>query len=428
MHQQLSLLKGRQLGKYRLVRKLGQGGYCEVWKARDTIEGIDVALKIPQPDEAGKRDNETILREVRLVAQLRHPNIMPLKNADIIRDHAILATEISAKTLFDCPKPMAPRRLITIATQVLNGLACAHRKKIIHCDVTPGNIFLLDNGTAALGDFGISVLVKRKMVTTDDIGTPGYFAPEQAYGKPSYSSDCFSLALVIYEYLTGHLPAWPFHWPPKHFDRLKKRTSVRFTQFVKKSLAIEPANRFANATEMLNAMNQALPKSLAADTAPSLPQKHDWKQHRRAAFKKRYKNIFPALHRCVNCTEPVAEPMLVCPWCGTDKNRFENLTPLPYYCPRCHKGLAPSWKYCPYCYGPSFDLDPTEKSPPVHYHDKCTHCGRKTARFMKYCPACRRKIRKPWHAWPFPHTCPSCKSSVDKNFWTHCPWCKSHIK
>ena len=130
-----------RLGKYYLDERLGKGGYCEVWKARDTVEGIWVALKTPLPDQLGKRDNDAILREIRLVAHLKHPNIMTVKNADIINGHAFLATEISTKTLDDCSRPMGATRIISITRQVLNGLAYAHQKKIVHCDVTPGNFF-----------------------------------------------------------------------------------------------------------------------------------------------------------------------------------------------------------------------------------------------------------------------------------------------
>jgi serine/threonine protein kinase len=110
---QLKLSSRRSLGKYRLQKRLGKGGYCEVWKARDTVEGIWVALKIPIPDVAGERDNETVLREVRLVAQLKHPHIMPVKNADVIEHHAVLATELSTGTLEDCYRPMGVRRIIS---------------------------------------------------------------------------------------------------------------------------------------------------------------------------------------------------------------------------------------------------------------------------------------------------------------------------
>lgn len=113
----LALKRGRRLGKYRLAKYLGEGGSCEVWKARDSVEGIWVALKIPLADIHGKRDNQALLREVRLVAQLRHPHIMPVKNADLIGEYAVLATELSVGTLDDCSRPMSVRRILSIAAQ-----------------------------------------------------------------------------------------------------------------------------------------------------------------------------------------------------------------------------------------------------------------------------------------------------------------------
>ena len=307
-HQGLRLKPKQRLGKYRLQKKLGKGGFCEVWKARDTVEGIWVALKIPSPDVAGKRDNETILREVRLVAQLRHPHIMPVKNADIIDHHAVLATELSAGTLEDCSRPMGVRRILSITRQVLDGLSYAHQKRMVHCDVTPGNIFLFANGRAVLGDFGIGVLVKGRMKTIDDFGTPGYVAPEQAFGRPTYRSDCFSVALVLYEFLTGILIRWPFHWPPKGLDRLQNRTNAEFVRFMKKALQPDPEKRFANAKQMLLAMEAAIPaghrKKLLGRSQEIIP---DWQQLRRKSFTRRYLRVFTDLYACADCGQPIAE-------------------------------------------------------------------------------------------------------------------------
>ena len=347
----LSLKRGDRLGKYRLERRLGTGGTCEVWKARDCIEGIRVALKIPLVDINGERDNRTLLREIRLVAQLRHPHIMPVKNADIIDGHAVLATELSVRTLADCSKPMSVRRIIFIIIQVLDGLGYAHRNRLVHCDVTPGNIFLFPNGHAALGDFGISLKIKGRMATVDDYGTPGYVAPEQAYGHPTYRSDCFSAGLILYEYITGVLPRWPFSWPPRGHKRLCERTNSVFVKFIKKSLSVEPSRRFTNAEQMRTALLEALPKALRIKSAPGLVErkKTDWRRTRRDAFIRRYSKVFPSVFRCVQCGEPIAESMQLCPWCGSEHNRFDTRSYFSHICPRCHKGVLPEWRFCPWC-------------------------------------------------------------------------------
>jgi serine/threonine-protein kinase len=426
---QLKLSPRRSLGKYRLQKRLGKGGYCEVWKARDTVEDIWVALKIPSPDMAGKRDNETILREVRLVAQLRHPHIMPVKNADVIDHHAVLATELSAGTLEDCYRPMGVRRIISIIRQVLDGLSYAHQKRIAHCDVTPGNIFIFQNGRAAIGDFGIGVLIKGRMKTIDDYGTPGYVAPEQAFGKPTYRSDCFSVALVLYEFLTGVLPRWPFHWPPKGVDRLRERTGIEFVRFMKKALNVNPEKRFANAKQMLSAIDQAIPSSLQKallgnQKRTAIP---DWRQLRRKSFSRRYMRVFIELYPCGDCGEPIAESMHCCPWCRSERNRFDDRTPLSHVCHRCHKGVAPEWKYCPWCYGPGFIPQESNGSGKLVYRGHCEYCGGKLTSFMKYCPWCHRKQRKKWQISPFPEMCTRCGWSVDSSYWNWCPWCTQRL-
>ena len=425
----LDLKAGQRLGKYRLAKYLGEGGSCEVWKARDTVESIWVALKIPLADVHGKRDNQALLREIRLVAQLRHPHIMPVKNADIIGGQAVLATELSVGTLADCSKPMSVRRIISIATQILDGLAYAHRKRMVHCDVTPGNIFLFPNGRAALGDFGIGLKLKGRMRTVDDFGTPGYVAPEQAYGRPTFRSDCFAVGLILYEYLTGVLPKWPFRWPPKGCNRLREKTTLAFVGFLKQALAVDPDKRFGNAEKMRSALLQAVPKKLklASFLKSSRRKMLDWQKMRRAAFIKRYGTVVPVVFKCLDCGEPIAESMLICPWCGSDRNRFDESTPFSHVCTRCHRGVLPEWRFCSWCFGPGFASPAEKHTTGTRYHSRCKHCDGKLMRFMRYCPWCRRKVRRPWRVRPFPEVCTSCGWSVDSTFWNYCPWCKQSL-
>lgn len=425
----LHLARGSCLGKYRLAKRLGEGGYCEVWKARDTIEDIWVALKIPNLSTAGKRDNKSVLREVALIAKLRHPHIMPLKNADIIDGHAVLATELSASTLADRSKPMGLRRILSIISQVLDGLAHAHHNRLVHCDVTPGNIFLFPDSRAALGDFGIGLELKGRMVTIEEYGTPGYVAPEQAYGRPTYRSDCFAVALILYEYLTGFLPRWPFRWPLRGYDRLRQRTNGALIALLKRALAVDPARRFANAEQMLNALLQAMPKAVKNGLSTHLAtrKKTDWQKLRRDTFVNRYKKIFSVFFRCVHCGEPIAESMTVCPFCGTGRNHFDTRSSLSHICTRCHKGVLPEWRFCPWCYGPGFKSPSTTRTTGVRYHSRCRHCRGPLMRFMRYCPWCHRKVRKPWHVQPFTEVCGKCGSSVDSVFWHYCPWCSQAL-
>ncbi len=426
---QARLVVGQRLGKYRLEAHLGTGGSCEVWRARDSVEDIRVALKIPLVGVGGERDSEQLFREVRVVAKLRHPHIMPIKNADVIDGYAVLATELSVGTLEDRSRPMSVKRILSIGLQVLDGLAYAHRNRVVHCDVTPNNIFLFPDGRAALGDFGISLKIKGRMATVDDFGTPGYVAPEQAYGKPTYQSDCFAVGLILYEYLTGVLPRWPFRWPPKGYQRLRERTSLAMPAFLKRALAIDPQKRFADAGEMRIALIEAVPKNLRLGLGQRGHERHklDWHKARRGAFLKRYDKALSASFRCVDCGEPVAESMTICPWCGSDRNRFDANTAYSHVCPRCSRGVLPEWRYCPWCYGPGFASPSEARTRGVRYQRRCAHCGGGLLRFMRYCPWCRRKIRKPWRVRPFPEVCGRCKWSVDSDFWNYCAWCRQRL-
>jgi serine/threonine protein kinase len=425
----LDFSRGTRLGKYRLEKHLGTGGSCEVWKAKDTVEGMFVALKIPLMDVSGQRNNQALFHEIRLVTKLRHRHIMPVKNADIIEDHVVLATELSAKTLEDCSRPMSVRRILSIIGQVLEGLAYAHRHRLIHCDVTPGNIFLFPNGRAALGDFGISQQWKGRMKTVDEFGTPGYVSPEQAYGRPTYRSDCFAVGLILYEYLTGILPRWPFRWPARGHKRLRERTNIAMVKFIKQALSVDPARRFIDAGQMLTALLQAMPKNLRYGFLLETNNKKqpDWRQLRREDFARRYKKVFTTFYHCIECSEPIAESMMVCPWCGSSRNRFDTRSRFDYVCHRCHRGVLPEWRYCPWCYGAGFESPDSKRSLGVRYYAKCKYCKGGLLRFMRYCPWCHRKIRKAWQVRPFPEICSRCGWSVDTSFWNYCPWCKQML-
>lgn len=422
------LAPGQVLGKYRLARKIAEGGSGTVWKARDQMEGIWVALKIPLQKLDGTVDEESIRKEIRLVASLRHPNILPIKNADLIDGRIVLATELCAGTLDDRSKPMMPHRIIAIMKQVLEALAYAHQQRVVHCDVTPGNIFLFPDGRAALGDFGISRYQRGRIVTMDEFGTPGYVAPEQAYGKPTFASDCFAAALILYEYITGYLPHWPFEWPLRGVDRLQNRTNWSFMRLIRKALELSPKDRFYNADEMMQVLSGVVPELLSGNGAKSRRKRAtrgaDWRRVRREAFLTRYEKVLNPEFGCVTCGEPICEIMSGCPWCGETRNRFEHDSVFPGYCPDCRKGVLPEWRYCPWCYGRPFAEFEQRRRADRRYKARCVACSGKLMPFMSYCPWCRHKTARPWRIHPFPDRCRRCRWSIDTSFWTHCPWCR----
>ncbi len=130
----MKALRVRQrLGKYRIVRRLAEGGFATVYKAQDTIAGIPVALKLPHAALVTKDTLEVFRREVRLTAGLDHPNILSVKDAGFIDGHFVITYPLGNETLGDrLSRRMSSRTQIDFAEQMLEALAYAHRQGILH--------------------------------------------------------------------------------------------------------------------------------------------------------------------------------------------------------------------------------------------------------------------------------------------------------
>lgn len=249
--------RGR-IGKYRLVRRLGEGGFAQVWMANDAIEGISVALKAPLSGPLSQDTLAALRREIRLTARLDHPNILKIKNADFIDGHLVVAYPAAERSLADRIRHrINTAAAYDIQVQILEALAYAHSKRIIHCDVKPDNVLLFPGGVARLCDFGIARIALRTVAAGSGSGTIGYLAPEQAFGKPSFRSDVFSAGLILYRMLAGVLPEWPFKWPLPGFDRLERKVSPAMLKVLQRSLQLQSGRRFANAGKMLEAFRAA---------------------------------------------------------------------------------------------------------------------------------------------------------------------------
>ncbi|MCA9171255.1 MAG: serine/threonine protein kinase, partial [Planctomycetales bacterium] len=233
------MLKARQrLGKYVIERRLGEGGFATVYQAKDTIEGIRVALKVPHAHLMSESSLELFRHEVRVAAQLEHPNILPLKYADFIDGKFVIVTALGMETLeHRLQRRLSVDKGISFAEQMLAAVGYAHEQRIIHCDIKPDNFVLFSGNRLRLTDFGIARFAQHTLQGSG-AGTVGYIAPEQAMGKPSFRSDVFSLGLVLYRTFTGYLPEWPFDWPPPGYLRLRQRLDPDFIDLIRKSLHI----------------------------------------------------------------------------------------------------------------------------------------------------------------------------------------------
>ena len=202
------------LDRYRLHRRLGTGGFATVWLARDERLDRDVAIKIlPRERVVGGRFE----REARAAARLAHPGIVTLYEAAVDDEGAYLVSELVHGATLDrllADGQLSDRDVVQIGIALCDALAHAHMHGVIHRDVKPSNVLIPERptspaGLARLTDFGVARVAGGDSLTMtgDVIGTASYMAPEQAQGLPAgASADLFSLALVLYEGLTGVNP------------------------------------------------------------------------------------------------------------------------------------------------------------------------------------------------------------------------------
>ena len=208
--------------RYRIERRLGQGGMATVYLAEDLKHGRKVALKVLRPELAAVLGAERFVQEIKTTAQLQHPNILPLYDSGSTAAQGG-ATEflyyvmpyIQGETLrekLDREVQLGIDEAVRITTEVADALQYAHEQGVIHRDIKPENI-LLRNGRAIVADFGIALAVSaaaggRMTETGLSLGTPHYMSPEQATADKHITnrSDIYSLGSVLYEMLAGEPP------------------------------------------------------------------------------------------------------------------------------------------------------------------------------------------------------------------------------
>jgi len=260
-HMTHAQLKARQrLGKYRIEKRLAEGGFATVYRAFDTIEGIRVALKIPDPALLNSNLLEDFRHEVRLTARLDHPNILPLKNASFINDMFVIVFPLGERSLeMRLKKRMSLETALDFAEQILDAAAFAHGHRIVHCDIKPENLILFSDGRLKLTDFGIAKVAMKKLQGSGT-GTVGYMAPEQAMGRPTFRSDVFSIGLILYRMLAGEWPEYPYDWPPPGYSKVRRKAHPDFIKFLKKAISPDPKKRFRDAVQMQAAFEKLLPR------------------------------------------------------------------------------------------------------------------------------------------------------------------------
>jgi eukaryotic-like serine/threonine-protein kinase len=426
------VLRARQkIGKYRILGRIASGPLADVYKAYDTIQKQRVALKIPKAE--GSSGEEEFLHEVQVATKLRHPNILSVLNASYIDDHFVIAMELGTESLADRIERRTSTALaLDLAGQSIAALAHAHEHKIIHCDIKPENYILFPDKQLKLADFGFAKLSLRTLKASGS-GTVDYIAPEQAMGRPKFQSDVFSLGLVLYRLLSGKLPEWPFTWPMVGHDRLNARVRPELVAMLKKAIQLDPAKRFRDATQMqaeFERLRTHARKQKRAKAKNGTRNSTSWRRMQWREFQRQFKAVLDTRHQCRQCEGPVAEHMQACPWCGFDNPARGSESTMPSSCPRCERGVKNDWDYCAWCYGPGFVEEATRVYPDKRYKSRCSNsrCKGALMPFMRYCPWCRTKVRKPWKIPGHKHSCTACKWGIAKEFWNFCAWCREPVR
>ncbi len=290
--------------RYRLERKLGRGGMATVYLATDLKHDRRVALKVVRRGVAAAVGHDRFVREIKISAQLTHPQILPLYDSGDAEGFLFYAMPfVEGESLRDriegvgsLPIP----EVVSLLRDVLEALEHAHQREVVHRDIKPDNIMLIGR-RAVVMDFGVAKAISAASshggATTAGVvlGTPTYMAPEQAAADPNidHRADLYAVGVMAYELLTGEPP---FGGPspqsilaahvaeePKDLRLRRQEVSPGMAKLVMKSLRKDPAKRWQSATEMLAVLDAELtssgdfpPVQQTAEMAVPKPRKSWW--------------------------------------------------------------------------------------------------------------------------------------------------------
>ena len=276
------IMKGQKISdRYQIIKSIGEGGMANVYLAYDTILDRNVAVKVLRGDLAtDEKFVRRFQREALSASSLSNPNIVEVY--DVGEDNGeyyIVMEYVEGKHLKNLLKKrgkLTVPEVIDIVLQITNGLSVAHDSYIIHRDIKPQNILILDNGLIKITDFGIAVAMNATQLTQTNsvMGSVHYLPPEQASGKgATLQSDIYSIGILMYELLTGKLPFKGDNAVEIALKHLKEpMPSIRdeipdipqsVENIILKATAKNPKNRYADAREMHEDLKTCLDESRA---------------------------------------------------------------------------------------------------------------------------------------------------------------------
>jgi len=259
-----------RVGKYEIREQIGRGGMGAVYRAYDPVMEREVAIKVILDIALDVPEiKERFYREARTAGKLTHENITVIHDVGEEQGRPYIVMEYLSgtdlRTMLERRAVMTLEKQISIATQICKGLAYSHGKDIIHRDVKPGNIRVLENGRVKIMDFGIARLGSSALTSTGAIlGTPYYMCPEQIQGKRvDRRSDIFSCGVVLYELFTSRKP-FPGEEPtsvmykivheiPEGFEELERLLPPALPAILGRMLQKDPAERFQSMDAVVEA-------------------------------------------------------------------------------------------------------------------------------------------------------------------------------
>lgn len=274
------IAKGDKLSdRYKIIKSIGEGGMANVFLAFDSILEREVAVKVLRGDLANdEKFVRRFQREALAASSLSNPNIVEVYDVGEDNGEYYIVMEYvegrHLKQLIKKRGKLTPTEVVDIALQITNGLSVAHESYIIHRDIKPQNILIVDNGMIKITDFGIAVAMNATQLTQTNsvMGSVHYLPPEQAMGKnASLQSDIYSIGILLYELLTGKLPYTgenAVEIALKHLkDNIPDIQTVNsnipnsLANIIKKATAKNPKNRYNDASEMYEDLKTCLSDS-----------------------------------------------------------------------------------------------------------------------------------------------------------------------
>ncbi len=300
----MTLAGGTRLGPYEILAPLGAGGMGEVYRARDTRLGREVAIKVLPRELSADADRlRRFEQEARAASALNHPNIVTVHDVGSAASVSYIAMElVSGKSLRElmAAGAMAWRRVLAIGTQIAEGLARAHGGGIVHRDLKPENVMVTEDGLVKILDFGLAKLAlpaageptsaptaAMEAPQTQSgviLGTVGYMSPEQAAGRDlDHRSDQFSLGSILYEMTTGRraftgdsaaqtLVAIIENDPPP-IDSLRPDAPLPLTWLIERCLAKAPAERYESTRDLARELGNLRDRISGVGAAAAVPRR-----------------------------------------------------------------------------------------------------------------------------------------------------------